>query len=211
VRITYPVIGSCNRLGFPRYLNTPSEGFGDVSPFRRFHSIAAFCGNGLRSEPQALFERLAVDPAFDTAARPQSTHSKRKLFTAFYTETYPDIPGVFGSVSVETLPVVHSVIRANIRRFSTAPPGLLHDQSTDLSAMLSTGCYAFGFFLTGKHRPFTACWCQMHELFTDLCQRYSLRFSQARTGCFTYWMHRTFWSCLSLNMATPTLRRAFEL
>jgi hypothetical protein len=30
--------------------------------FRRFHSIAALCGDGLRSELQALFERLAVDP-----------------------------------------------------------------------------------------------------------------------------------------------------
>lgn len=33
-----------------------------MSPCRRFHSIAALCGNGLRSELQALFERLAVDP-----------------------------------------------------------------------------------------------------------------------------------------------------
>jgi len=33
-----------------------------VSPFRRFHSIAALCGNGLRPELQALFDRLAVDP-----------------------------------------------------------------------------------------------------------------------------------------------------
>jgi hypothetical protein len=29
---------------------------------RRFHSIAALCGDGLRPELQALFERLAVDP-----------------------------------------------------------------------------------------------------------------------------------------------------
>jgi len=28
--------------------------------FRKFHSIAALCGDGLRPELQALFERLAV-------------------------------------------------------------------------------------------------------------------------------------------------------
>jgi hypothetical protein len=28
---------------------------------RKFHSIAALCGDGLRPELQALFERLAVD------------------------------------------------------------------------------------------------------------------------------------------------------
>jgi hypothetical protein len=28
----------------------------------KFHSIAALCGDGLRPELQALFERLAVDP-----------------------------------------------------------------------------------------------------------------------------------------------------
>jgi hypothetical protein len=29
---------------------------------RKFHSIAALCGDGLRPELQALFDRLAVDP-----------------------------------------------------------------------------------------------------------------------------------------------------
>jgi hypothetical protein len=29
---------------------------------REFHSIAALCGDGLRPELQALFDRLAVDP-----------------------------------------------------------------------------------------------------------------------------------------------------
>jgi hypothetical protein len=28
---------------------------------RKFHSIAAICGDGLRPELQALFERLAID------------------------------------------------------------------------------------------------------------------------------------------------------
>ncbi|HEV7876861.1 hypothetical protein [Bradyrhizobium sp.] len=32
-----------------------------MSSFRKFHSIAALCGDGLRPELQALFERLAVD------------------------------------------------------------------------------------------------------------------------------------------------------
>jgi hypothetical protein len=29
---------------------------------RKFHSIAALCGDGLRSELQALLNRLAIDP-----------------------------------------------------------------------------------------------------------------------------------------------------
>ena len=29
---------------------------------RKFHSIAALCGDGLRQELQALFDRLAIDP-----------------------------------------------------------------------------------------------------------------------------------------------------
>lgn len=28
----------------------------------KFHSIAALCGDGLRPELQALFDRLAIDP-----------------------------------------------------------------------------------------------------------------------------------------------------
>jgi hypothetical protein len=31
---------------------------------RKFHSIAALCGDGLRPELQHLFDRLAVDPPF---------------------------------------------------------------------------------------------------------------------------------------------------
>ncbi len=30
---------------------------------RKFHSIAALCGDGLRPELRALFDRLAVDPS----------------------------------------------------------------------------------------------------------------------------------------------------
>jgi hypothetical protein len=34
-----------------------------MSNERKFHSIAALCGDGLRPELQALFDRLAVKPA----------------------------------------------------------------------------------------------------------------------------------------------------
>src|SRR5258708_38959390 len=37
---------------------------------RKFHSIAALCGDGLRPELQALFERLAVDPHSELFVRP---------------------------------------------------------------------------------------------------------------------------------------------
>jgi hypothetical protein len=36
---------------------------------RKFHSIAALCGDGLRPELQALFERLAVDPRTELFTR----------------------------------------------------------------------------------------------------------------------------------------------
>jgi hypothetical protein len=36
---------------------------------RKFHSIAALCGDGLRPELQALFERLAVDPRTELLVR----------------------------------------------------------------------------------------------------------------------------------------------
>jgi hypothetical protein len=37
---------------------------------RKFHSIAALCGDGLRPELQALFDRLAVDPHSEIFVRP---------------------------------------------------------------------------------------------------------------------------------------------
>jgi hypothetical protein len=40
-----------------------------MAAFRRFHSIAALCGDGLRPELQALFERLAVDPRSELFVR----------------------------------------------------------------------------------------------------------------------------------------------
>jgi hypothetical protein len=40
-----------------------------MSSLRKFHSIAALCGDGLRPELQALFERLAVDSRTEVFAR----------------------------------------------------------------------------------------------------------------------------------------------
>ena len=40
-----------------------------MSPLRKFHSIAALCGDGLRPELKALFERLAVDPQSELFVR----------------------------------------------------------------------------------------------------------------------------------------------
>jgi hypothetical protein len=40
-----------------------------MSSLRKFHSIAALCGDGLRPELRALFERLAVDPHTELFAR----------------------------------------------------------------------------------------------------------------------------------------------
>jgi hypothetical protein len=34
-----------------------------------FHSIAALCGDGLRPELQALFDRLAIDPSTELFVR----------------------------------------------------------------------------------------------------------------------------------------------
>jgi hypothetical protein len=37
---------------------------------RKFHSIAALCGDGLRPELQALFDRLAIDSRSELFVRP---------------------------------------------------------------------------------------------------------------------------------------------
>ena len=36
---------------------------------RKFHSIAALCGDGLRPKLQALFDRLAIDPQTELFVR----------------------------------------------------------------------------------------------------------------------------------------------
>jgi len=51
---------------------------------RKFHSIAALCGDGLRPELRALFERLAVNPNSElfiradgmTQSGPEPSHSE---------------------------------------------------------------------------------------------------------------------------------------
>src|ERR1700737_2731302 len=66
--LIYPVIGWRSIPASLWCLNTPS-GVQDMPPFRKFHSIAALCGDGLRPELQALFERLAVDPHHELFVR----------------------------------------------------------------------------------------------------------------------------------------------
>jgi hypothetical protein len=41
---------------------------------RKFHSIAALCGDGLRPELQALFERLDIDPSSELFVRDDGMH-----------------------------------------------------------------------------------------------------------------------------------------
>lgn len=41
-----------------------------MSPFSKFHSIAALRGDGLRPELQALFKRLAANPQSELFVRP---------------------------------------------------------------------------------------------------------------------------------------------
>jgi hypothetical protein len=50
-------------------VSTHRQEFQDMPTFRKSHSIAALCGDGLRPELQALFERLAVDPHSELFAR----------------------------------------------------------------------------------------------------------------------------------------------
>jgi hypothetical protein len=48
---------------------------------RKFHSIAALCGDGLRPELQSLFDRLAVDPYSELFVRPDGmTQAGRSRF-----------------------------------------------------------------------------------------------------------------------------------
>jgi hypothetical protein len=44
-----------------------------MSSLRKFHSIAALCGDGLRPELQALFERLAANPHTELFTRNDGT------------------------------------------------------------------------------------------------------------------------------------------
>ena len=62
---------------------------------RKFHSIAALCGDGLRPELRALFERLAVNPNSElfirtdgmTQSGPEPSHSEADQHMVKLTET----------------------------------------------------------------------------------------------------------------------------
>jgi hypothetical protein len=55
---------------------------------RKFHSIAALCGDGLRPELQALFDRLDIDPSSELFVRDDGMHqagpdpASERAFTA---------------------------------------------------------------------------------------------------------------------------------
>lgn len=59
---------------------------------RKFHSIAGLCGDGLRPELQALFDRLAVDHHSELFVRPDGM-----------TQAGPD-PAPENSVAIPTAP-----------------------------------------------------------------------------------------------------------
>src|ERR1700692_649600 len=60
---------------------------------RKFHSIAALCGDGLRPELQALFDRLAIDP-----------HSEFFVRSDGMTQSGPDPMQDFSERSPKTAP-----------------------------------------------------------------------------------------------------------
>jgi hypothetical protein len=110
-----------------------------MSSLRKFHSIAALCGDGLRPELQALFERLAVDPRTELFARDdgmvqsgpdpiaaEGSPHKPKPATQLQTAPRTLSPGNF-SFQTETLPrghsfsaskarVIHGVVHRDMRR-----------------------------------------------------------------------------------------------
>jgi hypothetical protein len=59
----------------------------------KFHSIAALCGDGLRPELQALFDRLAIDP-----------HSELFVRSDSMTQSGPDPMQDFSERSPKTAP-----------------------------------------------------------------------------------------------------------
>jgi hypothetical protein len=110
--IHYPVIGWRNKPAFLWCLHT-SLGVEDVSPFRRFHSIAALCGNGLRPEPQALFDRLAVDPHSELFVRQDGmVQSGPDPISA--QASFPNVTGESGTSHADSIP--HLVPRQKCSR-----------------------------------------------------------------------------------------------
>jgi hypothetical protein len=135
----------------PRGVSTHrQEVSGRMPPLRQFHSIAALRGNGLRPEPQALFERLAVEPHPELFVRedgmvqsgpadlcasavPESRrdrHLPRGLHRAQVTRKnvsrQNEMLPCAHSLPVPNARVVHSVLHRNIPGFFT---GLFHDVS----------------------------------------------------------------------------------
>jgi hypothetical protein len=59
---------------------------------RKFHSIAALCGDGLRPELQALFDRLAIDSHSETFVRPDGMLQSGPDLRSETAETVPVVP-----------------------------------------------------------------------------------------------------------------------
>jgi hypothetical protein len=59
---------------------------------RKFHSIAALCGDGLRPELKALFDRLAVDPHSELFVRPDGMSQAGPDPVSEVEKTVPAIP-----------------------------------------------------------------------------------------------------------------------
>jgi hypothetical protein len=81
---------------------------------RKFHSIAALCGDGLRPELQELFDRLAVDP-----------HSEVFVRSDGMVQSGPDPVSETNKVKYNIPPSSNSVLRRNVAqrpcdRFSTS-------------------------------------------------------------------------------------------
>lgn len=59
---------------------------------RKFHSIAALCGDGLRLELKALFDQLAVDPHSELIVRPDGMTQSGPDPVSETTKVIPTLP-----------------------------------------------------------------------------------------------------------------------
>ena len=59
---------------------------------RKFHSIAALCGDGLRPELKALFERLVIDPQSELFVRSDGMTQAGPDPTSETTKPLPTVP-----------------------------------------------------------------------------------------------------------------------
>jgi hypothetical protein len=60
---------------------------------RKFHSIAALCGDGLRPELKALFDRLAIDPHSELFVRADGMLQSGPDPVSERPQVTPDAPG----------------------------------------------------------------------------------------------------------------------